>query len=158
MPKRLEIDLIVEEEAWPSTFPDNLESLVQTTLEAAAAHLQIRPSSLCVLLTSDAAMQALNRQWRDQDRVTNILSFAPAHASEFLGDLALGQAIIAREAAAQGKPIAQHLQHLLIHGLLHLLGHDHADEDMATKMEAIEREVMAALGLPDPYVLEHEGP
>lgn len=157
MPKRLEIDLIVEEDAWPSTFPDNLESLIQTALEAAAIHLQIRPSSLCVLLTSDSAMQALNRQWRDQDRVTNILSFAPAQASEFLGDLALGHSIVANEAAAQGKPIAQHVQHLLIHGFLHLLGHDHADEEMAAKMEAIEREIMAALGLPDPYALEHEG-
>lgn len=158
MPKRLEIDLIVEDEAWLATFPENLETLVQSTLEAAAAHQQIRPSSLCVLLTSDAAMQALNRQWRDQDRVTNVLSFAPAQASEFLGDLALGQGIVAKEAAAQGKPIAQHVQHLLIHGFLHLLGHDHADEDMAARMEGIEREVMAALGLPDPYALERETP
>lgn len=157
MAKWLDIDIIVEDAAWQAAFPETLEALVETALEAAArAQNPQRLASLCVLLTSDAAMQALNRQWRDQDHATNVLSFSPAQPSDFLGDLALGHGVIAQEAAAQGKPLEHHLQHLLVHGYLHLLGHDHAAEAEAMAMEAIERRVMQALGAADPYAQEHE--
>lgn len=158
MAKWLEIDLIVEDPAWTAAFPETLEALVEAALEAAAeAQNPKRSSSVCVLLTSDGAMQALNRQWRDKDSPTNVLSFAPAAPSDFLGDLALGHGVIAGEAAQQGKRLDHHLQHLLVHGYLHLMGLDHAGEAEAAEMEAIERRVMLALGANDPYAQEHEG-
>ncbi len=159
MAKMLDIDIIVEDGAWQAAFPDTLEALIEAALLAAAqVQKPTRASSLCVLLTSDSAMQALNRQWRDQDHSTNVLSFAPAAPADTLGDLALGIGVITQEAAAQGKRLDHHLQHLLIHGYLHLMGHDHVEDGAATRMEAIERAVMLALGAPDPYASEHEVP
>lgn len=158
MAKLLEIDIIVEDDAWQETFPVTLETLIESALLAAAqAQKPTRSNRLCVLLTSDHAMQALNRQWRDKDYATNILSFAPADPSHALGDLALGHGVLAAEALVQNKRPEHHLQHLLIHGYLHLMGHDHEAEPAATQMESIERAVMRALGAPDPYATEHEG-
>lgn len=158
MPKLLDIDIIVEDPAWQTAFPETLESLVEAALQAAAqAHKPSRSTSLCVLLTSDCAMQALNRQWRDKDYATNILSFAPADPSHALGDLALAHGVLVKEAMAQGKRPEHHLQHLLVHGYLHLMGYDHEAEPGAAQMEALERGVMRALGAPDPYAMEHEG-
>lgn len=99
--------------------------------------------------------RALNRDYRDKDYATNVLSF-PAELPKgvplpILGDLVLCAPVIAREAEEQGKPLKHHYAHMLVHGVLHLLGHDHTDEAEAEAMEAIEREVLAGLGIPDPY-------
>jgi probable rRNA maturation factor len=118
---------------------------------------------IAVLLTDDAEVQRLNRDYRGHDRPTNILSFpmlarvevesalAAGEGSFLLGDLALAHETVAREAEAAGKPFAHHFQHLLVHGLLHLLGHDHQSEADASAMESLEALILATLGIPDPY-------
>lgn len=99
--------------------------------------------------------RALNRDYRDKDYATNVLSFPaelpPGVPLPILGDLVLCAPVVAREAEEQGKPLKHHYAHMLVHGVLHLLGHDHMDEAEAEAMEAIEREVLAGLGIPDPY-------
>jgi probable rRNA maturation factor len=105
-----------------------------------------------LLLADDEAVRDLNARFREQDKPTNVLSFpAPANPEHFLGDVALAYGVCAREAAEQGKPLAHHLQHLVIHGVLHLLGYDHIGDDEAEVMEGLERNVLAGLGVPDPY-------
>lgn len=99
--------------------------------------------------------RALNRDYRDKDYATNVLSFSaelpPGVPLPILGDLVLCAPVVAREAEEQGKPLKHHYAHMLVHGVLHLLGHDHMDEAEAEAMETIEREVLAGLGIPDPY-------
>jgi probable rRNA maturation factor len=108
--------------------------------------------SVVVLLTDDASVRELNARFRHKDAATNVLSFpAPANPERHLGDVALAYGVCAREAAEQGKPLGRHLQHLVAHGVLHLLGYDHMSDDEAEAMESLERIVMAGLGAPDPY-------
>jgi probable rRNA maturation factor len=105
-----------------------------------------------VLLTDDAAVQEINARFRDRDQPTNVLSFPAAEsAAPHLGDLVLAHGVCAAEAAAQGKTLADHLTHLTVHGVLHLLGRDHVDEAEAEAMEAEERTLLASLGVADPY-------
>ena len=107
---------------------------------------------LTILLTDDDTVRDLNDRFRHKDTATNVLSF-PAHetATGHLGDIALAYGVCAREAAEQGKPLAAHLQHLVAHGVLHLVGYDHEDEAEAEIMENLERRILSQLGLPDPY-------
>lgn len=115
-----------------------------------------------VLLTDDEAVRELNRDFRHRDSSTNVLSFpAPPNPEDHLGDVALAYGVCVREAAEQGKPLSHHLQHLTVHGVLHLLGYDHIGDDEAEVMEGLERAVLAGLGVPDPYAAgegEHERP
>ncbi|KZX89119.1 rRNA maturation RNase YbeY, partial [Erythrobacter sp. HI0019] len=116
-----------------------------------------------VLFTSDEEVHALNREWRGKDKPTNVLSFpmleredlldlAPEGPPEMLGDIALAAGTCAREAAEKGVTLETHATHLLIHGLLHLAGHDHVDSDaQAEAMEALEIAALAKLGIGDPY-------
>jgi probable rRNA maturation factor len=107
---------------------------------------------LVVLLTDDETVRDLNARFRDKDKPTNVLSFpAPRNPQGHLGDIALAYGTCAREAEEQGKPLAHHLQHLVAHGVLHLLGYDHMSDDEAEAMEGLERVVLAGLGVPDPY-------
>ncbi|PQZ78443.1 MULTISPECIES: rRNA maturation RNase YbeY [unclassified Brevundimonas] len=147
------IEIEVEDVAWSTAMPD-AEAVV---LRAATAALGTLEGDLVVLLTDDAEVQDLNKRFRDKDRPTNVLSF-PAAESAFphLGDVVLGYAYCAAEAEAQGKTLSDHLSHLVVHGVLHLLGRDHEDEAEAEEMEAEEREILAALGVADPYAVEHE--
>ena len=147
------IEIEVEDAAWSAALPD-AEGLV---LRAATAALGTLEGDLVVLLTDDAEVQDLNARFRDKDRPTNVLSF-PAAESAFphLGDVVLGYTYCAAEAQAQGKTLSDHLSHLVVHGVLHLLGRDHEDEAEAEEMEAEEREILAALGVADPYAIEHE--
>jgi probable rRNA maturation factor len=114
------------------------------------------PAEACVALSDDETVRGLNARFRDKDKPTNVLSF-PAlerfgeESPQPLGDIVLAQETIEREAAQQGVAAAHHLQHLVVHGLLHLLGFDHETDDEAQEMEGIEIEVLAALGIPDPY-------
>jgi len=108
-----------------------------------------------VALFGEAEARRLNREYRGKDYATNVLSFpyAPVRGerSAMLGDLALCPAVVAREAREQGKPVRDHFAHLTVHGALHLIGYDHEKVRDAEHMEAIERRVLASLGIPDPY-------
>jgi len=108
-----------------------------------------------VVLLGKTAARELNRQFRHKDYATNVLSFPyeplRGEKSGLLGDLVLCPPVIAREAAEQGKPPRDHYAHLTVHGVLHLLGFDHEQARAAAKMEAIERQVLASFGIPDPY-------
>jgi probable rRNA maturation factor len=113
-----------------------------------------------MLFADIMAVQQLNRDYRQQDKPTNVLSFPARSLVEqqlLLGDLVICPDIVATEAESQGKPVAVHLTHLVIHGVLHLLGHDHIDDAQATLMESIEINLMASLGHHNPYASEHWG-
>ena len=119
---------------------------------AATLALGTVTGDVVVLLTDDAAMHDLNLRFRDRDRPTNVLSFPAAEsAAPHLGDLVLALGVCAAEAAAQGKSLADHVTHLTVHGVLHLLGRDHVDAVEAEAMEAEERTLLASLGVADPY-------
>jgi probable rRNA maturation factor len=122
---------------------------------AAAAQGRIRRADLAIRLVDTKEGRALNRHYRGKDYATNVLSF-PVELPEgvtlpLLGDLVICAPVVAREAAEQGKPLLAHYAHLTVHGVLHLLGLDHEDEREADAMEQMEREILAGLGLPDPY-------
>ena len=120
--------------------------------EAGALALQGAHGTVSVLLAGDALVRELNVRHRGKDRATNVLSFpAPKAFPGRLGDVVLAFETIAAEAETQGKPFADHARHLIVHGILHLLGHDHADAGEAERMEARERAILARLGVRDPY-------
>jgi probable rRNA maturation factor len=159
------IELQVEDPAWAGALPD-VEAVVA---RAAAAVLGDSTTAddqplATVLLDGDDAVRALNARFRDRDAPTNVLSF-PATSlpgapddDPYLGDIILAFDVCRREAVDQGKPLAHHLSHLVIHGLLHLQGHDHQTDDEAEVMEARERTLLAGLGIDDPYrpILDRE--
>lgn len=147
------IEIEVEDAAWTAALP-KVEAVV---LRAAKAALGTVEGDMVVLLTDDAGVQDLNARFRDKDRPTNVLSF-PAAESAFphVGDVVLGYAYCAAEAQAQGKTLSDHLSHLVVHGVLHLLGRDHEDDAEAEEMEAEEREILAGLNVADPYAVERE--
>jgi probable rRNA maturation factor len=145
------IDIEIEDEAWSVALPD-AEILARTAAQAALDSEGASAEGVTLLLTDDATVRELNDRFRQQDKPTNVLSFpAPTNPEHFLGDVALACGVCAREAAEQGKPLAHHLQHLVAHGVLHLLGYDHEGDAEAEAMEGLERTVLAGLGVPDPY-------
>ncbi len=145
------IDIEIEEPAWTEALPD-AEDLIRAAIEASLASEGAAGEGVSLLLTADGAIRDLNRRFRQQDKPTNVLSFpAPTNPERFLGDVALAYGVCAREAAEQGKPLAHHLQHLVTHGVFHLLGYDHETDAQAEEMEGLERAVLAGLGIPDPY-------
>jgi len=141
------IEVEVEDEAWSAALPD-AEALVTAAAEATLAE----GGGVVVLLTGDDEVAELNQQFRRKAGPTNVLSFpAPPNPEDHLGDIALAYGVCAREAAEQGKTLAAHLQHLVAHGVLHLLGYDHQTEAEAEAMEALERAILAGIGVSDPY-------
>ena len=145
------IEIIVTEKAWRAAEPRAI-TLTRRAAAAALAHEGRGDAHLAIQLTDDTTQQALNARFRGKDAPTNVLSFpAPANSAGELGDIALALGVCAREAAEQGKPLAHHLQHLTAHGVLHLLGYDHDSDAEAEVMEAKERDILAGLGVPDPY-------
>ncbi|ACL93519.3 rRNA maturation RNase YbeY [Caulobacter vibrioides] len=148
----------IEDEAWTTAEAD-AEALVWRAAQAVLdAHEDIEGQGIVILLTDDDSVQALNRDFRKKDYATNVLSFpSPPNPEGQIGDIALAYGVCAREAAEQGKPLAHHLQHLVAHGVLHLLGYDHERDDEAEAMEALEREILAGLDVPDPYASDEEG-
>jgi probable rRNA maturation factor len=128
---------------------------------AAAAEGRIREADIAIRIVGEDEGRALNRHYRGKDYATNVLSF-PGEMPEgvklpkgvtlpLMGDLVLCAPVVAREAAEQGKPVAHHYAHMTVHGVLHLLGMDHQDEREAECMERLEREILAGLGIDDPY-------
>ena len=148
------IEVEIESDDWTDALPD-AEAVVERAANAALGDVA---GDLVVLLTDNGAVQLLNAEFRDKDKPTNVLSFpggdmqmpgAPVH----LGDIVLAFGVCRDEAEAQGKSLANHLTHLVIHGVLHVLGRDHEDDAEAEAMEAQERTLLASLGVADPYTL-----
>ncbi len=155
------IDIEIDEPAWADALP-NVETIVRHAALVALAAEEAAHSDVAFSLTGDAALQALNRDFLGKDAPTNVLSFpTPPNPQRHLGDVALAFGVCAREAAEQGKALNHHVAHLVIHGVLHLLGYDHIGDDEAEVMEDLERALLAEMGIPDPYATgegEHERP
>lgn len=151
------VALSVEAGDWPPA--SRLRALVGRALAAAVA--LARPpladgAEVSVVFTDDARIRMLNRRYRKKDKPTNVLSFPAARldAEAFgplVGDLVLAAETVAREAAAAGIAPDDHIAHLVVHGFLHLVGHDHEEEDEAVVMENLETAILARLGIADPY-------
>jgi probable rRNA maturation factor len=133
------------------------ETCVRDAIAAAAARVPA-DGEISVLLADDVAVRALNRDWRGMDKPTNVLSFPaakqPPGMPPILGDIAIAYETLVREAGDEGKPILHHLAHLVVHGYLHLMGHDHQTDSEAETMEALERDILRAMRIPDPYRTE----
>jgi probable rRNA maturation factor len=166
-PERLALTILSEAGDW-SAFA-NREEAVRTAAHALAAHPRCesaRGAEACVVLANDALVRSLNRSYRGKDAPTDVLSFpfqeppgaaAPAEVGRGpteprqLGDVVLAVETVRTEAAEQGVAPVHHLQHLVVHGLLHLLGFDHETDAQAEAMEELEVEILASLGIADPY-------
>ncbi len=145
---RLSCQVVLLDEGWLKALP-GVERLVRKAARAAAR----RGKSLNVALADDRAVRSLNKRDRKQDKPTNVLSY-PSGERAFLGDIVLARQTVWREARAQKKSPADHVAHLVVHGVLHLLGHDHETSDAdAERMEALERRILKRLGIADPYAL-----
>jgi probable rRNA maturation factor len=143
------ITLLTDDPRWKGLAPT-----VRRAAVAALAAQRVKKSSLTILLSSDAHIQTLNHHYRHKNAPTNVLSFldgSVAGGITQLGDIILAYETITREAVAQGKKLKHHLTHLTIHGVLHLLGHDHEAEDEAEAMESLEIAILACMGIANPY-------
>jgi probable rRNA maturation factor len=149
------VEVSIAFDRWVRVCPET-EAMVGTAVRAALAGGDAQRSAIVgVILTDDAEQRRLNRDFRGKDSSTNVLSFPIGDAAPggpvILGDIVLAFETVAREAAEQQKPLADHLRHLVVHGVLHLLGLDHETDAEAEAMEARERQILASLGVPDPY-------
>ncbi|MEG3128686.1 rRNA maturation RNase YbeY [Pantoea cypripedii] len=135
------------------------EAAFQRWLEAAVTPFQPE-SEVTIRLVDEAESHELNLTYRGKDKPTNVLSFPfeapPGIELPLLGDLIICRQVVEAEAAEQGKTVEAHWAHMVVHGTLHLLGYDHIEDDEAEEMEALETEIMLALGYPDPYISEKE--
>ena len=155
----LAVDIVVESPLWKAQ--RGADAMLRRALAAAGA-LVPSDGELAVVLTDDAALRALNRDWRGKDAATNVLSFPAKEARpdrrepRLLGDIVIAYETVAREAAAEGKPFMHHLAHLAVHGFLHLVGYDHEANGDADAMEGLEIAILARLDVPDPYLLRDQ--
>lgn len=154
----LDIDLLVEAGTWPDE--EVLQHLVERAAGATFAEIGAAwsgTSELSVVFSNDDSIRELNAGWRGKDKPTNVLSFPAFPISgggslpPMLGDIVLAAETVSREAELEQKSIENHISHLVIHGLLHLLGYDHETDAEAEEMEAAERAALARLAIPDPY-------
>lgn len=144
--------VLVEDSAW-----DVLGDVEALGVRAVDAAFGDKACTVSILLSNNAEIRRLNNQFRKKDKATNVLSFpasltpVPPGEMAHLGDIVLAYETVAAEAAAANKTLADHVTHLIVHGTLHLLGHDHEDETQADQMEQRERDILASLGIADPY-------
>ncbi|WP_298720327.1 rRNA maturation RNase YbeY [uncultured Ferrovibrio sp.] len=155
---RITIDIRIASAGWRKALPNPSAAIRRAVQAALKSELpKGAVTALSILLTDDAEMQQLNAGWRAKDKPTNVLSFPaesavdPSRPPEYLGDIALGLTTCRREAKEQGKRFADHVAHLTVHGVLHLLGYDHMDEEQANAMEPREVEILAGLRIANPY-------
>jgi len=156
-------DVVIEDGRWAEA---GLEALALGATRATLSHLDLEPEAyeFCLLGCDDARIAALNGEFRGQRRPTNVLSWPsdgrapesrggdpPFPVGGDLGDIAIAYETCTLEAAGRGRPLSDHATHLVVHGLLHLLGYDHADDADAARMEALETEILATLGIRGPY-------
>jgi probable rRNA maturation factor len=153
-------EVLVVADCW-QTEP-GAEAVIQRAIATAAEMVDadIGDAELAVMLTDDVGLRTLNSNWRGVDKPTNVLSFpalkptgraGPDDAPRMLGDIAIAYQTTRKEADDEQKPFDNHLSHLAVHGFLHLIGYDHEKDDDAETMEALEGEILAQLGIPDPY-------
>ena len=153
-------EVLVVADCW-QTEPD-AEAVIQRAVAAAAetVNADIGEAEIAVMLTDDAGIRTLNSNWRGIDKPTNVLSFpalpqaspgSPDDAPRMLGDIAIAYETTRTEADDEQKPFDHHLSHLVVHGFLHLVGYDHETDDDAEAMETLEQDILAQLGIPDPY-------
>ena len=156
----IEIDVAVEAGAWADE--SALQALAEQAVKAVVARLGLADaaSELSIVFTDDSSIQTLNAEWRDKDKPTNVLSF-PAFEIKpgdtpgpMLGDIVIAHETVKSEAELEGKSFDDHLRHLIVHGFLHLLGYDHEKDTDAEEMEAVERVILADMGVSDPYSAE----
>jgi probable rRNA maturation factor len=158
----MQIDISIEDRHWQAV--DDLESLVHEAVSAAASAsgaLDLDAAELSIVLGNDDAIRILNRDYRGKDGPTNVLSFpAPAVGAgpRMLGDIVLAFETVAAEAAEQDKTVADHVRHLVVHGMLHLLGFDHETDADAERMESLETGILASMGISDPYAVGSGAP
>ena len=156
-----ETDVLIVADCWHAEA--DAEDVVRRAIAAAASMVEAdtADAELAVMLTDDAGIRTLNNNWRQIDKPTNVLSFPalqpegapkPGDAPRMLGDIAIAFETTRREADDEGKPFDHHLGHLAVHGFLHLIGYDHETDAEADEMEDLERQILAQLGIPDPYV------
>ena len=146
-----EIDIQVASPLWAAQ-----RLAVETVRAAIAAAASARKAhgEVSVLLTDDATIRALNRDWRQIDKPTNVLSFPAAEQADgkLLGDIVIAYETLARECADERRDFPHHLAHLTVHGFLHLIGYDHQTDSQADEMEGLESRIMRSMNLPDPYL------
>ena len=153
-------EVLVVADCWQAE-PD-AEAVVHRAIAAAAESVDadVGDAELAVMLTDDAGIRTLNSNWRGIDKPTNVLSFpalqptgpvGPGDAPRMLGDIAIAYQTTRKEADDEQKPFDHHLSHLAVHGFLHLIGYDHENDADADEMESLETEILAQLGIPDPY-------
>lgn len=155
------LDCVSESPLW-DRHPE-MEAVAERALAQAAQHCDVKlldGVEVSLLLVDDARMRVMNKEWREKDRPTNVLSFQSVPperlaSAPFLGDIVLACETVEREAREEGKSFDDHAAHLVVHGFLHLLGHDHMNDAEAEVMEALETRILAALGIADPYADEH---
>lgn len=160
MTSPIEVEISRESGDWPDGIEVPIRQAAEEALAAAFAP-EDGPAELSIVLADDPFVQALNRDYRGKDAPTNVLSFAfgddedepegDPDAPVLLGDVILSYDTLLREANEQGKPFAHHLAHLVVHGVLHLLGYDHIEDAEAEEMEGLETAILARLTIPDPY-------
>ena len=150
------VSIEVEDESWLAFA--GLDALAQKAVDAALAGASVtEPGEVALLFTDDSAIAEINAEWRGKDKPTNVLSFpapdmpVPEGEARHLGDIVLAHGVIAREAAEQGKTLHDHTAHLIVHGVLHLLGYDHETDAEAEEMERLEAAILNGLGIADPY-------
>jgi len=158
-PRRIDIDIRIAAAGWRKALNNPAAAIRKAARAALAAELPAGSATgLCILLTDDVEMRKLNAGWRAKDKPTNVLSFPaesavdPAAPPDYLGDVALGLTTCKHEAVQQGKTVADHVMHLTVHGVLHLLGYDHMTREEADAMEPREVQILAGLGIADPYL------
>lgn len=151
------VEVICDDGQWHTEGLD-VESLchemVELTLEGASNDAS-QAVEVAISLSDDAAMQELNRRFRGVDAPTNVLAFPDPDGNGHLGDLAFAYETVRHEALAQGKSFDHHFRHLIVHGVLHLLGYDHISDSDAARMEAEELRILAKIDVPDPYAGDH---
>ena len=154
MPAPLNIEISRNSDGWPDALDARGEEAVRAALAQSKAKIT-GAAELSIVLTDDAEQQVLNRDWRGIDKSTNVLSFPQIEpfgaVSGLLGDIILARETLVREADEQGVSFEDHFTHLVVHGFLHLLGYDHMDDDEALAMEGLETQILASLGVADPY-------
>jgi len=151
----MNVDVQIAADAAGIPASDSIRDWVQRAVDVTEPG---RDADVSVRIVDEQEMRALNRDYRDQDKPTNVLAFpagddgfAPPGETPLLGDIVVCAGVVAREAAEQGKPPGHHWSHMLVHGTLHLLGHDHVTDPQAQAMEALERRILESLGIADPY-------
>lgn len=149
----MNLDISIDDRDW-TRVPD-LRKLARSAISATLPDNDV---SVSLLFTSDEKILDINKQWRGKATATNVLSFpvsnetpVPAGEPRPLGDIVLAFGVVSREALEQKKTLSHHVTHLIVHGLLHLLGYDHEDDGEAEAMEAREIAVLAGLGMENPY-------